>query len=74
MGLGYIMIRSPYTPYSIYLRGTIECSGEAKDALVALQAHKEYWYVLLSHLPAARSRGKAVLEEYNPYIYPIYTL
>ena len=22
-GLGYITIRSPYTPYSIYLRGTI---------------------------------------------------
>ena len=22
-GFGYIIIRSPYTPYSIYLRGTI---------------------------------------------------
>ena len=24
-GFGYIIIRSPYTPYSIYLRGTNAC-------------------------------------------------
>ena len=23
-GFGYVIIRSPYTPYSIYLRGTID--------------------------------------------------
>ena len=30
MALGYVIIGSPYTPYSIYLRGTIHYSSYAR--------------------------------------------
>ena len=32
MALGYIIIRSPYTPYSIYLRETIRLEGVCGEA------------------------------------------
>ena len=35
-GFGYIIIRSPYTPYSIYLRGTILELVLAQAVLVSL--------------------------------------
>ena len=34
-GFGYVIIRSPYTPYSIHLRGTIGCRGCAYVVLKA---------------------------------------
>ena len=31
-GFGHIVIRSPYTPYSVYLKGTIRGCGNVRTA------------------------------------------
>ena len=33
-GFGYIILRSPYTPYSLYLRGTIGFRSLAKTGII----------------------------------------
>ena len=39
-GLGYIKIRSPYNPYSIYLRGTIGFRASACSSALSVMAER----------------------------------